>query len=947
MNKNYSRASTWCATVCILWIVSSASLAQVVIEEGLDAWQTDPCDGVIDLPALPPDFFGAGSEPVPPMDDFTFKGHPFPDIFGVPNPFPESQTEVVIQWFDPHGTPVGPDSQHGVTSTPRIIIPDPPYNFDTVVRRVEDATIMPGEPEPVPIQMTWLSLVSCEPITVTTNGVESQWDVHVGLSEKIPPIEGRMEFRAEIIRPGGGGSGSVELGDTTDPVNQQFENGNFNFFNEDQNALGLPVAYQLRFIKRGDPKSVVVFDDPAGQSGIKTLALFTNDGNPDGEWRKREKDKVMVHPGLDSWATPCESFVSVPVEFGPGFFGPGSLPIAFPELLLEGWPFDFPFGRPPKFPDDQLVERHVWLDRHGSEVGPDSAHKVSQTVDIVQPLPPYNFDTVVERLNGGLFCDPGDVEDVRIQFIWLSLRSCVPIVVDFENGSQKTFWVHIGLSNRSNELAPGRMRLTAERVDPAGALLHMDIGREGDPIDQQFQEDPLAFEFDNNHLGLPLYFQMLFVEEGTEEIFQPIDDPDGQLSGGQLRTIGVMHNELGGTMHVLQVVPGDSNLDGRFDAFDISDFITALINPDEYRRLRGADPNIVCDLNGDGLCNVFDIAPFVDLLTGRQTRVQLLADVARGNLDRVFPVLGVDQNGWQVTGSAPFGIPPVQNIEQGLAELDSPNVAAGNFDAVNFADPESDRFGAGNFLGDVPFPSNTQLNDEDFAILAEATLVVPEDDVYDIGFLSDDGAFLQITGATFDELIIDATGNATGIGTDTISCDCLTADSHTVARVNLPAGEYPIRAFLFERSGSAHIEVFGGAAGAPKKLLLRNGAGFESLFEGLIPEVAGLAVSNDLDGDGVSNLDELRTGSDPLDPSSFFRIDHVAITAEGVELTWPSIPKMRYDVQFSETATPGSWKVLNDETIVADGAATSFVDAISAAQSDSGYYRVATRPLQE
>ena len=800
----------------------------------------------------------------------------------------------------------------------------------------------------VEIEMVWLSLKSCDPITVTTNGVDAEWDVHVGLSERTPPIQGRMRYDAQDIRPGGGGNGVVELGDSTDPVNQAFESGNFNFFNEDQSALGLPVAYQLLFIRRDDPTKQVVFDDPSGQSGIKSLALFTNDGNPDGSWHKRQDGEVYVRPGLDCWSTPCGSSVAVPVTFGPGFFGPGSQPVTVPEVKLEGHPFDYPWGPPPRFPDDQLSEMHVWLDEHGNRVGPQSAHKVSQTVLRVEPEEPYNFDTIVERLDGARFSNPGEAADVPIELVWLSLKSCDPITVSYDTGPDRQIWMHVGLSNRSNELHPGRVRLTADRVDEAGGRFRMDLGKVGDPVDQQFEQDPLAFAFDPNHLGLPLYFQIAFIEDGETAPLQPFDDPDGEFSGGQLRTIAVFHNELGGDMKVIQAGPGDANLDGRSDAFDIDAFVNALVDPDGYRRTHGADPNLVGDLNGDEQCNAFDIGPFVELLTGRKTMEQVLAEIQRASLNRVFPVLGVDPLGWQATASAPFGFLSVQNIAQGLADLESPNVAAGNFDALNFADPESNPFGAGNFLSDVPFPSNTPLDDDDFALLAEATLVVPRDSDYDIGFRGDDGSFLTIEGGVFDQIIIDATGNAVGVGTDTITCDCLTGDSLTVGRIHLAPGEYPIRAFLFERSGGAHLEVFGGQTGAPKRLLLRNGAGFESLFDGLLPEIAGgsplpVRADPDLDGDGVDNIAELRTGTDPLDPTSFFRIDYISVSDERVELRWPSMPGGVYDIEHSESATPGSWTIFNDAAIVAEKRTTTWIGPRPAAQA--GYYRVSMRPL--
>ena len=51
-----------------------------------------------------------------------------------------------------------------------------------------------------------------------------------------------------------------------------------------------------------------------------------------------------------------------------------------------------------------------------------------------------------------------------------------------------------------------------------------------------------------------------------------------------------------------------------------------------------------------------------------------------------------------------------------------PNLT-GNYASVNFADPENNG-GGGHFGGDVPFPSDTAADDNDFAVEVEATLEI-------------------------------------------------------------------------------------------------------------------------------------------------------------------------------------------------------------------------------
>jgi hypothetical protein len=64
--------------------------------------------------------------------------------------------------------------------------------------------------------------------------------------------------------------------------------------------------------------------------------------------------------------------------------------------------------------------------------------------------------------------------------------------------------------------------------------------------------------------------------------------------------------------------PGDMNYDRRVDNFDITPFVMALADPDEYHQhYPGLPYEILGDVNEDGAFDNFDITPFVHLLTGR------------------------------------------------------------------------------------------------------------------------------------------------------------------------------------------------------------------------------------------------------------------------------------------------------------------------------------------
>jgi hypothetical protein len=64
--------------------------------------------------------------------------------------------------------------------------------------------------------------------------------------------------------------------------------------------------------------------------------------------------------------------------------------------------------------------------------------------------------------------------------------------------------------------------------------------------------------------------------------------------------------------------PGDMNYDRRVDNFDITPFVMALADPDEYHQhYPGLPYEILGDVNEDGVFDNFDITPFVHLLTGQ------------------------------------------------------------------------------------------------------------------------------------------------------------------------------------------------------------------------------------------------------------------------------------------------------------------------------------------
>lgn len=183
---------------------------------------------------------------------------------------------------------------------------------------------------------------------------------------------------------------------------------------------------------------------------------------------------------------------------------------------------------------------------------------------------------------------------------------------------------------------------------------------------------------------------------------------------------------------------------------------------------------------------------------------------------RQFYTLGVTSSGWSVVSSDPGGDFPLTTWAEAFADLEATGGSPATYPRLYIGDPETN-------AGYDAFPKNTTGDDDDFALRANATLVVPFTGTYVIGFNSDDGAYVKVTNRAFDELI---TTGLSVIDNDTVTCDCLTADSNTRATINLTAGEYPIEAGMFDRGGGGYLRVVGGQLGSPRIDVLRaNGAG--------------------------------------------------------------------------------------------------------------------------
>ena len=66
-------------------------------------------------------------------------------------------------------------------------------------------------------------------------------------------------------------------------------------------------------------------------------------------------------------------------------------------------------------------------------------------------------------------------------------------------------------------------------------------------------------------------------------------------------------------------------------------------------------------------------------------------------------------------------------------------------------------------------------------------------------------------------------------------------------------------------------------------------------------------AQDDADGDGMSNLQEYLTGTDPTNPNSVFRLWAAASTNSPINLTWPAVPGKSYQIQYQTNLTDSVW----------------------------------------
>jgi hypothetical protein len=99
-----------------------------------------------------------------------------------------------------------------------------------------------------------------------------------------------------------------------------------------------------------------------------------------------------------------------------------------------------------------------------------------------------------------------------------------------------------------------------------------------------------------------------------------------------------------------------------------------------------------------------------------------------------------------------------------------------------------------------------------------------------------------------------------------------------------------------------------------------------------------LAAAGDADGDGKSNADEAKAGTDPWSSTDIIKVTDLTLNGANLEVRWPSVIGKRYKVQSSlDLSNPANW---TDATGFLDGSGADIMQAFPAGGGGT-FYRVA------
>jgi len=196
---------------------------------------------------------------------------------------------------------------------------------------------------------------------------------------------------------------------------------------------------------------------------------------------------------------------------------------------------------------------------------------------------------------------------------------------------------------------------------------------------------------------------------------------------------------------------------------------------------------------------------------------------------------GISAAGWTVTRTlVPQNGQPLRTLRNAFTLLDTVDgFTVSGVDFIHYTD--SGAVSDIEFPDPVSFPCDAPGDQNNYAILATATLVIPRDGDYHIGIHSEDHSALCIGGQQWTAHL-----RSTGIN-GRMEGDTLweeepgpgSTNAQNVGAITLKKGEYPIEVLYAETFGPSILSVFASPAGYPPRLLTKGGAKLEPDIDGL------------------------------------------------------------------------------------------------------------------
>ena len=201
-------------------------------------------------------------------------------------------------------------------------------------------------------------------------------------------------------------------------------------------------------------------------------------------------------------------------------------------------------------------------------------------------------------------------------------------------------------------------------------------------------------------------------------------------------------------------------------------------------------------------------------------------------------------------------------------------------------------------------------------------------------------------GAGTIEFFANATGDPSGFGEGQYFVGSIPAAASFTAHLPavVPAG-YALAATATDSNGntSEFSQTFlvpppsdNGADGLPDQWMIAH-------FGHADPRASDLSRANDdADGDGMTNLQEFKAGTDPKSSTSQFRISSIVPNAGNYQIGFPSVLGKTYRLEYRDDLATGNWKTLTDQ-IFGTGATIQINDP-SAAGLSKRFYRLSLEP---